>query len=114
VPGDRVRSLLSGGRVVGELGPSWVWPPWQPAVATWLPRLGVHTAAQHDVGDGLFERDAGLPVERAFLPAQNGIRRVVGGPGALVDALVSRLPTDTVIPSSAVVGFRARHASSTP
>jgi len=111
VPGGRVRSLMRDGRTVGELGPSWVWPRWQPCVAGWLSRLEVDTVAQHEHGDGLIERHRGLPPVRAVLPGQDGIRRVVGGPGALVDALMARLPSDSVTTGSPVTAIRTDGAT---
>ena len=88
-----------GGRIGAQsgcdLGPTWVWPAWQPIVTHWLDRLGVQTFAQWDDGDGLLDGYGG-PVRRHPLPGQPGIARIVGGPAALIDALAARLPDGVV------------------
>ena len=78
-----------------DLGPTWVWPPWQPVVATWLDHLGLNTFPQYDAGDGLLDGYGG-PVRRHPLPGQDGIARIVGGPAALTDALAARLPDGAI------------------
>ncbi len=97
--GVRVKVLEGATRIGGrigsragcDLGPTWVWPTWQPVVGEWLDRLGLETFAQYDAGDGILDGFGG-PVRRHPLPGQDGIARIVGGPVALVDALAARLP----------------------
>ena len=105
--GGRVRSLTDAdGRHLGDLGSSWVWPPYQRELAAWLERLGVGTVAQHDAGDGCLERAPGDPVRRVPLPAQHGQHRPVGGPQAIVDALLARLPRNAVRTGARVTRVR--------
>ena len=95
--GGRVRSATgTDGAHLGDLGPSWVWPIHQPALAGWLDRLGVRTMPQYESGDGCVERGAGRRPERTVLPGQHGQRRPVGGPGAIVRALLGSMPAGTV------------------
>ncbi len=94
VIGGRVRSALHNGNYVGDLGPSWVWPPWQPVVARWLTDLDVETYAQYEEGAGLLDFPGQL--SRHPLPGQHGIARLAGGPQSIVRALSERL-TDNVI-----------------
>ena len=93
-PGGRIQSLRDAetGDVLGDLGPTWVWPPFQPVVVQWLQRLGLHTFPQFETGNAALDHGLAAPVQFQPLPGQNGIARIVGGPVALIDALVARLP----------------------
>ena len=103
--GGRVRTLRdAAGRPLGDLGPSWVWPPYQPSVSRWLARAGVPAVEQFERGDGVVERGHGTAPTRTTIPGQHGQRRPLGGPGALVDALAAALPPGTVRTSSALRG----------
>lgn len=97
-PGGRIQSLLEPGtgRALGDLGPSWVWPAYQPVVVQWLQQLGVETIAQFDAGNAALDHGAGKPVQHLALPGQHGIARIDGGPKALVDALLGELPAGVV------------------
>ena len=91
---DRIGGRI-GARAGCDLGPTWVWPEWQPVVGQWLDRLGLMTFAQFDAGDGLLDGFGG-PVRRHPLPGQMGIARIIGGPVAIVDALAARLPDGAI------------------
>ncbi len=95
--GGRIRTVtdIATGRALADLGPTWVWPTYQPVVAAWLHRLRIATFPQYDDGDGILD-GWGAGVERHLIPGQAGIARVVGGPGALIAALAARLPEGTV------------------
>lgn len=91
--GGRVRSMRSAnGTHLGDLGPSWVWPPYQPELSRWLDLLDVQTMEQFEDGDGCIERLPSQPVQHTPLPSQHGQRRPVGGPQVIVDTLLGRLP----------------------
>lgn len=93
---ERVSSRArEGGAPVADLGPTWVWPPYQPVVTRWLQRLGVATFPQYEGGDGVLD-GWGPQLQRGPMPVQEGITRIVGGPGALVEALAARLPAGAV------------------
>ncbi|NNJ76541.1 MAG: NAD(P)-binding protein [Anderseniella sp.] len=107
-PGGRIRSLhdAATGDVLGDLGPSWVWPPYQPVVVQWLQRLGLHTFAQFETGNAALDYGPSAQVQFQPLPGQHGIARIAGGPVALVDALVAMLPDGvlhTGLPVTAVL-----------
>ena len=101
-PGGRVKSLRnSDGRHLADLGPSWVWPSFQPVAADWLERLGLDTHNQFEAGDAIIEMQGRQTIQRA-LPGQHGIQRIVGGPSAIVEALLARLPDHVVVPDTPV------------
>lgn len=107
-PGGRIRSLRDAvsGDVLGDLGPTWVWPPYQPVVEQWLDRLGLRTFAQFETGNAALDYGPAAPVQFQPLPGQHGIARIAGGPVALIDALVALLPDGvlhTGVPASAVL-----------
>lgn len=97
VLGGRIRTVRDAerGSAVADLGPTWVWPPYQPIVSRWLERLGVSTFSQYERGDGVLD-GWGPQAQRGPMPVQEGIARLVGGPGALVAALAARLPAGAV------------------
>lgn len=105
--GGRVRSMRSANGVhLGDLGPSWVWPPYQPELSRWFDELDIQTTEQFEEGDGCIERMQGQPVQHAPLPSQHGQRRPVGGPQAIVDTLLGRLPQACVQNGVRVVSVR--------
>ncbi|KVK88946.1 amine oxidase [Burkholderia cepacia] len=77
-----------------DLGPTWFWPDLQPRLDRLVRRLGLERFAQHETGDMLVERVSNEPPMRmrgyAALPRS---MRLVGGMGALTDALQRSLPT---------------------
>jgi monoamine oxidase len=87
--GGRIKSAMHNGKYVGDLGPSWVWPEWQPASTRWLADLQIDTFAQYDDGHGLLDFPGQL--QRHPIPGQHGIARIVDGPQSLVQQLVERL-----------------------
>lgn len=100
--GGRVRTLRGpDGTALADLGPTWVWPRWQPSVAAWIARLGLTVMPQFDAGDGLLDGFGPAP-RRHPIPSQDGIARLRGGPGAIVAALGATLPAGTVRTGAAV------------
>ena len=98
--GGRIRSVNSGAvpdaldaTALADLGPTWVWPPYQPIATRWLERLHVNTFAQYNDGDGVLDGWSAHP-QRGVLPGQDGMMRVVGGPRSLIHALIQQLPPD--------------------
>ena len=90
--GGRIHALRdASGTVLGDLGPTWVWPPHQPVVADWLARLELPTYPQANDGDAVIEGYHPAPI-RAPLPGQDGMARIAGGPAALVQAMAAGLP----------------------
>lgn len=106
-PGGRIQSVyqdkLANGwadnaQPLADLGPTWVWPQYQPTVQQWLDKLGVEAAPQYEQGLAVVERQAGVTPEQHQLPGQHGIMRLRDGPQALVNALYRRLKPDTFLP----------------
>ncbi|WP_093975896.1 flavin monoamine oxidase family protein [Boseongicola aestuarii] len=102
--GGRIRALRDpiGNRALADLGPTWVWPKYQPVVAQWLETLGLQTLEQFNDGDAVILGFGPAPV-RQPLPGQEGMVRIVGGPSALIDALVNRIGHDNIRKSAPVV-----------
>ncbi len=110
IPGGRVRSVFDqSGEYVADLGPTWIWPAYQPVMTRWIEKLDLSVSLQFDTGEAILDHGDGQPPQRAFLPGQVGTVRVAGGSQALVDALVERLPRGTVR-----TGTRARSVATGP
>ena len=103
-PGGRIKSLHDSetGSVLADLGPTWVWPQYQPIVAKWLTRLDIATFEQFEEGHAILDLVPNEAPHRQFLPGQHGIRRIVNGPQTLIDALVARLPQNCIRTGCAV------------
>lgn len=111
--GGRIASLTPSGKPEAgridrfDLGPAWFWPELQPALDHLIEDLGIARFAQHEDGDMLLERSPAEPPIRVrghfSSPAS---MRLVGGMGALVDALHHRLDAGRVITGQTVRQLR--------
>lgn len=103
-PGGRIRSVFdrATGSYLADLGPTWIWPAYQPVIGRWIDRLELRTFPQFDAGNAVLDHGPGTPPEMRFLPGQEGNVRVAGGPQAIVDALAARLPRDTLVTDASV------------
>ncbi len=90
--GGRIQALRDpvSGAAVADLGPTWVWPKYQPVVHRWLSALELRTFEQFNSGDAVVEGYGPAPM-RQPLPGQDGMVRIAGGPTALIDALASKI-----------------------
>lgn len=78
-----------------DLGPSWVWPQVQPAVADLLAELALPSFFQNDAGDVVFERmSRETPYRYPAIEREPQSVRLAGGSAALVRALAAGLPAD--------------------
>lgn len=113
IPGGRIRSLRCPGTNVhiADLGPTWVWPEYQPVVAHWLKRLGLETFAQFETGEAVIQMSADNPVMNRRIPGQQDIRRITGGSSAIVDRLVAALPSGSVRTAMNVTGISLQNDS---
>lgn len=104
--GGRIRSLRepATNTTLADLGPTWVWPKYQPIVEKWINKLGLETFEQFNDGDAVLLGFGPRPL-RQPLPGQDGMVRIVGGPAALVDALSHRLDRARIRTSSPVSGI---------
>ena len=90
--GGRIQSLRDSetGRTLADLGPTWVWPKYQPLVAQWISSLGLETFEQFNDGDAVILGYGPTPL-RQPLPGQDGMKRIAGGPSAIVNALTKQI-----------------------
>ena len=80
-----------------DCGPTWFWPSDNPQMARLLGALGIATFGQHETGRLVFAPAAGVPPQRA--PSQlayASAQRIVGGVGAVIDALASRVGAERI------------------
>ncbi|PCH81798.1 MAG: amine oxidase [Hyphomicrobiales bacterium] len=97
-PGGRIHSVTSSLHENSQfdLGPTWIWPDYQPVAAKWLNKLGLGSFEQFDKGDAIVETNANSDTYRQTLPGQHGIRRIKGGPKAIVDKLLKAIPQSKI------------------
>ncbi len=97
--GGRIHSVTDpqSGDYVADLGPTWVWPAFQPVVSQWLDRLDVATFEQYVKGQAILDGGPDGAPQQLRLPDQDGLQRIKGGPQALINALWSRLPPDATM-----------------
>lgn len=67
-PGGRIHSVYDQGRHVADLGPTWVWPPFQPTISRWLDKLNIETLPQYN--DGLAVLDFGAAHQPRMQPCR--------------------------------------------
>ena len=91
-----------------DLGPAWFWPGYQPQLGRLVDALGLASFAQHETGDTVVERSPSEPPARvrgyANSPAS---MRLMGGMGALTDALHRRLDATRIHTGQAVRRMRS-------
>lgn len=99
--GGRIQALQDpqSGHAIADLGPTWVWPQYQPVVTRWLKKLGQSTFAQFNTGNAVITGYGPNPVYQ-YIPAQDGMLRVVGGPTALIDALAAHVGQVNIRPNA--------------
>ncbi len=93
-PGGRIRSFHSSENksvVVGDRGPTWVWPEYQPTIEHWLSELDIELFEQFEVGKSIVEMAPDARPTATVLPAQHGSMRIVGGTTTLIERLILRL-----------------------
>jgi monoamine oxidase len=95
--GGRIRSVRDSAstQAVADLGPTWVWPKYQPVVARWLSKLDIKTFDQFNEGNAVITGYGPEPFYQP-LPGQDGMVRIVGGPTTLIDTLSERLGSSTI------------------
>ena len=72
--GGRIRSVRysDGTQVVADLGPTWVWPKYQPVVARWLSKLDIKTFEQFNEGNAVITGYGPEPLYQP-MPGQDGL-----------------------------------------
>ncbi len=96
--GGRIKSTRDQhtGKYLADLGPTWVWPEYQPIAARWLKALNIQTYHQYDQGDAIIDMGANQSPMRQFLLGQHGIARIIGGPQNLIDQLAKNIGPDNI------------------
>jgi len=104
--GGRIRSLRDpvSHRPLADLGPTWVWPKYQPVVARWLAKLGLETFAQFNEGNAVITGYGPAPLYQP-LPGQDGMVRIAGGPASLIDELARRVGSANITTHTPVTGI---------
>ncbi len=74
-----------------DMGPAWFWPA-QPRIASMIDRFGLEKFDQFADGDLTFENERGQVQRGRGFSSMQGSWRLKGGLGALIKALVDRLP----------------------
>lgn len=112
VPGGRIASFdanapEASGLERFDLGPTWFWPDYQRDLDQLIHELGLQRFAQHEAGGMVIERTAGEAPQRmhgyANVPTS---MRLLGGMGALIDALRSQLPAARIVTGQIVRRLR--------
>lgn len=106
-PGGRVHSVFSkkDQSYLADLGPTWVWPKYQPVITHWLDKLGLDRFPQYEQGDAILDYGPGTHPDKRFLPGQDGSIRINGGPQAIIDRLIAALPENTVLLNALVTSI---------
>jgi monoamine oxidase len=109
--GGRIASTppIAGGspRDRFDLGPAWFWPGYQPQLDRLVDSLGLQRFAQHEDGDMLVEHTPnGAPVRMRGYASAPPSMRLVGGMGALIDALRLGLAPGQLMPGRRVRRLR--------
>ena len=96
--GGRIRSVVrdEDNQFVGDLGPTWIWPKYQPTARRWVEQLGLSMFDQFDQGQTLIDSGPDVSIQRYPVPGQDGSVRLVGGSSSIIDALVASLPADCI------------------
>ena len=96
--GGRIQSFFDPltDQPLGDRGPTWVWPEYQPAISKWLKHLKADVFEQYAQGPSVVETSLDQPAGAMHLPAQHGSMRIAGGTARLIDELLSRLPANTI------------------
>lgn len=90
-----------------DLGPAWFWPGYQPQLGRLVDALGLASFEQHETGDTVVERSPNEPPARVrgYVNSPASMR-LMGGMGALTDALHRRLDATRIQTGQAVRRLR--------
>ena len=98
-----------GGRILGEtfaaseqpneafdLGPSWVWPSFQPNIAQLLKQLDLEVFEQYSRGMMVYEQPQGPAMRSRQRSQMAGSFRICGGTSALINKLASQVDSEQI------------------
>ncbi|MEM8652438.1 MAG: NAD(P)/FAD-dependent oxidoreductase [Pseudomonadota bacterium] len=101
--GGRIRSFKNqDGAPIADLGPSWVWPEFQPTIASWLSELDLSVEPQFTNGNAILDHGPGMNAQIGHFPDQQGNMVVEGRTIRLVTSILEKLP-DTEIQYNSTV-----------
>jgi len=107
--GGRIHSVYSATNqpdsYLADLGPTWVWPPYQASVQRAVAELDLQLVEQYNNGPAMVERPGGQAPEQHHLPGQHGMSRLRGGPQSIVNALVDKLNENTIATGQKVISL---------
>lgn len=91
--GGRIASQPADGEFRHDLGPSWMWPEFQPFLAHFIDQYGIEAYPQWNSGKTLYQHSKEQPPEAhidhdTYAPA----RRIKGGMYRLIEVLLRNLP----------------------
>ncbi len=101
--GGRIKTELTNTGYF-DLGPTWFWPG-QPRIDALIQELGLNRFDQHATGDLCFEDERGETQRGIGFSSMQGSFRLVGGMGALTQALADGLPNGMTHLSSRVASL---------
>ena len=92
--GGRVKTIQHNGSYF-DLGPTWYWSEHK-RMAALISALGLESFEQYATGDQAYEDEKGQVHHATGFASMAGSWRVVGGMGALIDALAARIPAQSI------------------
>lgn len=96
------RSIASGSTASSfmvDMGPTWLWPDYQPRIAALAERLGLELFRQWDAGHSLYQVDAhSAPAMYIDTETHDTARRIKGGCHQLTAGLLQRIPGSILHP----------------
>lgn len=119
VTGGRIASFTPSQQATGagasdrfDLGPTWFWPGYQRELHELVTALGLQPFEQFETGDMLVERSPDAPPTRTHGYANSPpSMRLVGGMGALIEALRSAVDSANLITGQTVRRLRSADPS---
>ena len=96
--GGRIVSLPAAGNFCYDMGPSWIWPAFQPRLASFIERGNIAVFPQWFSGKSLYQAERELEPQtyidhNTYEPA----KRIQGGAYRLVDSLLREMPLQSLI-----------------
>lgn len=90
-----------------DLGPTWFWPQYEPAISKLVEELKLETFVQQNDGDMLVERFQTKPPERCVMQENVHERgaRLSGGMQSLIDAVAKTIPVEKIELEARVKGI---------
>jgi monoamine oxidase len=96
--GGRIVSRPAGSDFRYDLGPSWIWPEFQPRLASFIEHNNIEVYPQWTRGSSLYQTErTGAPQVYVDHSTYETARRIKGGTYRLVDSLLRGIPLQSLI-----------------